>query len=68
MGDFALCGGVWPHPTPERETRVSRYLLVYRFEHVSDWEVVLEFYDDGLVWKGFKDREDQLPATLRLEK
>ena len=34
---------------------MSRYLLVYRFEHTGDQEVVLEFYDNGLVRKGFED-------------
>jgi len=41
---------------------VSRYRLV-QLEHAGDQEVVLEFYDDGLVCKGFKDREDQLLTT-----
>jgi len=37
--------------------------LLIRFEHAGDQEVVLEFYGDGLVCKGFGDREDQLSAT-----
>ena len=52
----------------EGETRRSGYGLVYRFEHAGNQEIVLEFYDDGLVCESFEDREDQLPATLRFKK
>ena len=50
------------------ETRGPRYSLVYGFKDAGDQEVILEFYDDGLVCEGFEDREDQLPSTLKLEK
>ena len=42
----------------EGETRRSGYGLVYRFEHASNQEIVLEFYNDGLICESFEDRED----------
>ena len=44
------------------------YGLVYGFEDAGDQEIVLEFYNDGLVCESFEDREDQLPATFRFDR
>ena len=44
------------------------YGLVYGFEDAGDQEIVLEFYNDGLVCESFEDREDQLSATFRFDR
>jgi hypothetical protein len=41
--------------------------LVYGFQHAGDEEVVFEFDNYGLVCESFEDRENQLPAKLRID-